>query len=309
MDLFPSIRLQKGELIPKVDRRIIPNIIQSYLEQKNYFEFSTYLIFALVYLFAISIPLHSYNNMSIYLEQILKLLQKTKFFLRYHIYILIKSYYKYYLIHKEKQIYPDLRVTCLKMYFIKIIDFLNDNLLIPNEEIMAIFNPFFTKIILKERESFKIKEEEKEIDNIINFKIENNKNFICFMKHCFTNKKAFKQKVMVEAALKEKNNCNIIIRTGVKELQPTVEIRIKDYSYSSDFFSTKKIYKLIQQTYNDFFDISNLDMSKLKIKNVRDIISNLILYGIELNKKEELIPLEFLIYTLYLFKNHEENIE
>ena len=308
MDLFPSIRLQKGELIPKFDRRNILNILLNHLEQKNYFDYSTYLIFALVYIFAISIPLYSYKNMLIYLEQILKLLPQTKFFLRHHIYILIKSYYKYYFIHKDKQIYPELRVTCIKMYFLKIIDFLNENLLVPNEEIMAIFNPFFTKIILQERESIKVKEDN-EVDNEANFKIEKDKNFLCFMKHCFTSKKTFKQATMVSAAIKEKNNCNIIIRGGVKQLQPTAEIRIQDYSYSSDFFSPKKVYKLIQLTYNDFFDNSNLDMSKLKIKNVRDVIANLILYGVELNKSHELIPIDFLIYTLYLFKNHEDNCE
>ena len=47
-------------------------------------------------------------------------------------------------------------------------------------------------------------------------------------------------------------------------------------------------------------------MSKLEIKNVRDVIINLIQYGLELNTNFEIIPVDFLIYTLYLFKNHEE---
>ena len=47
-------------------------------------------------------------------------------------------------------------------------------------------------------------------------------------------------------------------------------------------------------------------MSKLKINNVRDVIANLILYGVELDDNNEFIPIDFLVYTLYLFKNYEE---
>ena len=48
-------------------------------------------------------------------------------------------------------------------------------------------------------------------------------------------------------------------------------------------------------------------MSKLKVKDVRDVISNLIQYGLELNNQNnEIIPIEFLVHTLYLFKDHEK---
>ena len=48
-------------------------------------------------------------------------------------------------------------------------------------------------------------------------------------------------------------------------------------------------------------------MSKLKVKDVRDVIANLIQYGLELNSKnKELIPIDFLVHTLYLFKDHEK---
>jgi len=47
-------------------------------------------------------------------------------------------------------------------------------------------------------------------------------------------------------------------------------------------------------------------MSKLKVKDVRDIISNLIIYGLELNNQnKEMLPIDFLAHTLYLFKDHE----
>ena len=169
---------------------------------------------------------------------------------------------------------------------------------------IVIIKNFFGKIVNEEKEILNKKEDE-EIDNEANFKIDN-KNFKCFMKYCFTSQKFFKPKTMIKAAMKEFNNCNIFIRGGKKQLQPTVEIRIKDYAYSSYFFAPKKVYKLIQLTFNEFFDNYELDMSKLKINNVRDVIANLILYGVELDDNNEFIPIDFLVYTLYLFKNYEE---
>ena len=307
-ELFPSIKIQEEELISSIDRRSISNIIQNYIEQRDLIELPHFFIYALVYVFAISLPLHSFKNMQNYLDILIQKLSNLKLFLRHHIYILIKTIYKFYFIHKKNGVYPDICISNIKIYFFKLINFLTENLIVPNEEMMKILNHFFGKIINKERDSFSNKKG-KEIDEEANFEILNNVNFICFMKHCFTSKKVFKPNTMVKAAMKERKNCNVIIRGGKKQVQPTVEIKIRDYVYSSDFFAPKKVYKLIQQTYNDFFDNSELDMEKLKIKNVRDVIANLILYGVHLNSEEktkDLIPIKFLIYTLYLFKNHEK---
>ena len=184
--------------------------------------------------------------------------------------------------------------------------FIKKKLIIPNDEIMSILSEFFDKTINKENEINGSK-----IANINNnddkFQIEKGKNFICFMKHCFTSKKTFKSNTMIKAAMKENKSCNIVISTSKKKLQPTVEIKINEYIYSSEFFAPKKIYKLIQSTFNQFFDKDELGMSKLKVKDVRDVISNLIQYGLELNNQNnEIIPIEFLVHTLYLFKDHEK---
>ena len=50
-------------------------------------------------------------------------------------------------------------------------------------------------------------------------------------------------------------------------------------------------------------------MAKLKIKEVRDVISNLIQYGLELNQYKEIFSIDFLVHTLYLFKDHEKKYE
>jgi len=188
------------------------------------------------------------------------------------------------------------------MNFYILINFLKDNFLIPNEEMMKIFNHYCTQ---KEKDSLD-KKNLKENDSEADFIIEKNKNFIILMKFCFDNKRIIQSSEMVNSAMKVNNGNNIVIRGVKKQLNPKILIKIKDYSYSCEFFSPKKVYKLIELTFNNFFDNAELDMSKLEIKNVRDVIINLIQYGLELNTNFEIIPVDFLIYTLYLFKNHEE---
>jgi hypothetical protein len=316
-EIFPYLKLKGESLITLIDRREIFNSIQTAFSQKGFIEASNYLIYSLVYIFSISITLHSNISLNSYLERLIKIISKLKLklFTRQIVYILIKTFYKYYLIHTEKYLYPDLGVSSIKMYYFMLIDFIlkKDNI-IPDEEMLKIFNNFFSKIIYQERDSLNKKKNIEdfevkglELDEGNNFRIEIGKNFICFMKHCFTGKKAFKSSIMVKAAMKECTNSNIIIKTEKKILQPTINIKINEYIYSSPLFSPMKIYKLIQTTFDDFFDKAELDMSKLMIKNVRDVIANLILYGLELNSNEEILTIDFLVYTLFAFKDHEKN--
>ena len=315
-ELFPYLRLKEENPIGFMDRREILNTIQKTLEKKDLIDISNYLIYSLVYIFSISITLHSHKSLISYIERLIKIISKIKFklFTRQIVYILVKTFYKYYLIHKEKQIYPDLNCSNIKIYFYMLIEYvLKKNNIIPNEEMLIIFNNFFYKILFQERESLNQKEviedfedKEIEVEDENNFRIEKGKNFLCFMKHCFTSKKVFKPNTMVKVAMKKNTDSNVIIKTGKSCLQPTINIKINEYFYSSYFFFPKKIYKLIKSTYNDFFDKGELDMSKLMIKNVRDIITNLILFGLELNNNGELIPFDFLVYTLYAFKDHEK---
>ena len=237
-----------------------------------------------------------------YLEKILSLLTETKIFLRQNIYILIKSIYKFYIINKRKNIFPNLTFLSIRMYYYMLVNILIKNNIIPNEEMMSILEYIFGKLINQENDIIQIEQ----LDDESEFKIEKNKNFLCFMKHCFTSKKIIKPNTMIKAAMKETNNCNIIVRGGKKQLHPTVEIKIKEFSHSSYFFSPKKIYKIIQSTFNESFDNDNdeIDMKELTIQNIRDVISNLILYTRKLNKYLKFS--DFLIRTLYLFRNDEK---
>ena len=299
IDLFPSIRIQEEQPIIFFDRRYIINLIINTFENNNLISTQNYLIYALVYIFCISMSLYPYEKLVIHLENVISSLSRIKFFLRQFGYIILQTFFKYLTLNRERQIYPEMCISHIKMYYYMIITFLKQNNVIPNEEMMAIFTKFFGKMIFEERANvYKNQDTESEDD----FVVHRNNNFFCFMKHCFSEKEYYKSSTMIKSALKELNNCNIIIK-GKKTLKPTIEIKINEYIYSSEFFTPKKIFKLTEVSFNDFYENQNLNFSKLKIKNIRDCIANLIQYGLEL---KDLIPVKFLIQTLYLFRNYEE---
>jgi hypothetical protein len=128
---------------------------------------------------------------------------------------------------------------------------LKKNNIIPDEEMLQIFHKFFCKILPQERDSLNKNEVngdneviENQVDEGNNFRIEKGKNFLCFMKHCFTNKKIFKPSTMIKVAMKENTNSNIIIINGQKSIQPTINIKINEYFYSSFFFRQRRYIKL-----------------------------------------------------------------
>ena len=302
MDLFPSIRIQKEQPIIDIDRRYIINIIQNYLEV--HINKIHYLIYGLVYIFCITISLHSYYQINSYLAEIFnKSLSKLDYFLRQYGYIIIQSFYKYLMVQEEKQdIYPQLDVANIRMFYFMLINFLNQRNVIPNEEMVTLFFNFFEKFQEKSNISGKEK-----IGSDIDFKFKKNVDFFCFMKHCFCGKNYYKSSTMIKSGLKEKRNCNIIITLEKNiTLKQTIEIKIKDYIYSTQFFSAKKIFKLSEKCFNEFYETYNLDFTKLEIKNVRDCIANLIQYGLEL---DNIIPVTFLVNSLYLLRNYEEQYQ
>ena len=135
------------------------------------------------------------------------------------------------------------------------------------------------------------------------FSIEKGDNFFCYMKYNFSKKKIFSANTLIKHAIKENRNCNINIVAGKnKIIQPTIKIKINNYESEAELYTPKKLYKLIQSTFNDFFN-ENFDYKKLRIKTVRDVIINLIQFGEELNQNEKILPVSFLIYTLYFFKD------
>ena len=306
LDIFPYLKVQLSNTMSYINRNYLVETIIEYLENKKDV-ISTYdlLVFSSVYMLIISISLHSEKKMVKYIYDIINTLRFAELFTRYHIYTMIKTFYKYYLIHGQKE------YNSIKKYLLMLVNFLKDRLIIPNEEMLKLLNSFFREEY-KDKNKEEINEtilnesENKEDDKNIDLE-KDNKDILCFMKYCFTEKKMFKPSNMVNVALGEYNVCNIVIKTGQKNIQPLVAIKIKKYSDSAKFFSPKKIYKFAKSLYYEFYNKYELDISKLNVTKIRECIINLIIYGIVLDDDHRgLIPLDLLINTLYLLKDFND---
>ena len=303
LDIFPHLKVQLSNTMSYVNRNLLIDTIMEYIENKNDV-ISTYdlLVFSCVYMLIISISLHSYTKMTKYINDVINTLRFAELFTRYHTYAIIKAFYKYYLIHGKHEYYS------IKKYCLMLLDFLKDRLLIPNEEMIKLINSLLSKENKEkdkeeEKEEILIENSNKDQDKYIDLE-KDNKDFLCFMKYCFTEKKMFKPMNLVNVALSEYNVCNIIIRVKQKYIQPMVAIKIKNYSDSSKFFSPKKIYKFAKSLYYEFYNKKELDISKLNVIKIRECLINLILYGTVLNNNlRGFIPLDLLINTLYLLKD------
>jgi len=170
--LFPSNHFQVNDPISFVNKKNIIKLILDIFEKSNIIEPANYLIYGFVYIFAITIPLYSFKKIYIYLNILKTILVKLKLFSRQFVYILVKTFYKFHLIHKKEKIYPHFGLSNIKMYFFILInEVLRENFMIPNEEMMKIFTDFFSTIIYQERNNLTNKKGE-EIDEEANFIID-----------------------------------------------------------------------------------------------------------------------------------------
>ena len=319
IELFPSSRLQQADFITSFDRRCIKDIIQNYLINQNIIKTSHCIIYSIVYIFALTMFLHPFPYLLTYLCEILKSLDDTPFFKRFYINIIIQTFHNYYLINEKENLYPDMNLNNMKIFYFIIVNYLKQNGIIPDEEMMSVLSFFFGGTILQERENKNNNNNQinTEKNNTINdnnsnyqlicstpFQIKFKYNFFCFMKYSFQNNGTIKQRKMVKAALKEKRISNIIINTKKKILHPIIVVKIKDYIYTSEFFSPIKILNNISLIYTDFVENFNFDIRKVDLSSIREMIVNLIQYGIELNSVKA--PFDFLIYTLYSLKKIEK---
>ena len=91
-------------------------------------------------------------------------------------------------------------------------------------------------------------------------------------------------------------------------MQPKIYIKINEFTYQSDLYTPKKIYRILQSTFNDFFK-KDFDYKELKTKPVLESIVNLIQFANELNKTENFLPFNFLVFSLYFLKDFQNNKE
>ena len=123
------------------------------------------------------------------------------------------------------------------------------------------------------------------------------------MKYCFNGKKMFKSKTMIERAMLELESSNVVITIGEKVFNPQIVIKINDYIYKSKFYTPRKLYKESENMFEELFDNYDLDLNNSDINKLREIILNLIQYGLEL--KEIKFPVDYLMNTFYYLRNFE----
>ena len=300
LELFPSSRLQSSDFISSFDQRCIKDIIQNYLINHDIIKTSHCIIYSVIYVFALTMSLHPFPQLLTYLCEILKSLNCTPFFKRYYINIIIQTFHNYYLINAEDNTYPDMSIDNLKICYFIIVNYLKQNGIIPDEEMMSALSYFFGGSIFQERDTANKNNQRKNNFQLISntpFPIKFKYNFHCFMKYSFQNTGIVQQRKMVKAALKEKKISNIIINTKNKKLRPIIVVKIKDYIHTSEFYSPIKILNRLSLMYTDFFENFKFDIKKIDVNLLREMITNLIQYGIELNSVN--VPFDFLIYTLY----------
>ena len=311
-DLFPNLKIKEDRIIKIIDRRLIHQLIKNKLIENKFISSLNFLIYSLIYVVSLTITFHPFQQMVTYLLEIQKSLKLINFFMRDYIYTLIKSIYKYYLINRQSKKFPTMTLSHVKMYFCILANFIRQKFLVPNEEMMIILKNFFSEIIFQERKELNITDEEnKSKINILYNNISNNnedlyktKEYILFMKYCFSPKGIYKSKTMVDRAMEELGNCNVIIKNNKKISNPKILIKIKEYIYTCRFFSPQKLCKDAENLFEDLFDNYNMDFLNLNIQKLREIILNLILYGSEL--EDEPIPVGFLINTLYILRDFEK---
>ena len=318
-NIFPHIKKKENNnSIKNIDRRIIYQFIKNKLIEKKFISSTNFLIYSLAYVVSLTIHLHPFEQMISYLNEIQNTLKLIKYFMPHYIYTIIKSIYQYYLINKTTRKYPNMIVSHVKMYFFFLANFIRSQFIVPNEEMMFIIKSFFSDIIFQERKEINSLDEEdknKLNEPINNFNTQGpkkelsdvykNNSYIIFMKYCFNGKKMFKSNTMVERAMLELDSSNVVIKIGEKTFHPQIVIKINDYIYQSKFYSPRKLFKDSENMFEDMFDNYNLDAKYIDIGKLREIILNLIQYGIEL--KDTKFPVGYLMNTLYALRNFGEH--
>ena len=301
---FPSIKIQETASIISINTKDVINSIKFHLEDNNMLDNRNYLTFSIVYVLAIVLPLHSYLRTLELIETLSKSLTKLKYFMPHYVYVLMKTILKFYIIHKEQNIYPHFSVTNIKMFIFILINLFRKNLFLPNEEMMEILKLFFGKLIIQERA---VPAKNREDNDKNYFQIERNANFFCFLKYNFSKKNFYSAGSLITYAMQEKRNCNInILSKNNKLMQPKIYIKVNEFTHQSELYTPKKIYRLLQFAFNDFFK-QNFNYQKLKTKTVIDSIVNLILFANELNKNENFLPFNYLVYSLYFLKDFKND--
>ena len=216
--------------------------------------------------------------------------------------------YKYMLVNKKTNQYPNMAQNHIKMYFYLLVNYLRQSMIVPNEEMLILLQTFFkqdSELNVEGRDE--IFDDEDFIDPSDN----NPNNFQIYMPYCFNSKGIIPENKIVKFALKSKCNDIIIIENNIT---PKILIRVKGIEVISEMYSPIKLYQTSKNFFWKFFEREILDINILNQEELKKIMINLILYGITISQIIENqnsksffeIPYLFIINNLYQLLSEKE---
>ena len=300
--------LDSNKTINLINRRLISDIIEEELINIEIINNNGLLFYSSIYIFSMMLFLNDQTKTMNYLDHIRNCFSSLHYFKRKYIYIILMTCYKYMLVNKKTNQYPNMAQNHIKMYFYLLVNYLRQSMIVPNEEMLILLQTFFkqdSELNVEGRDE--IFDDEDFIDPSDN----NPNNFQIYMPYCFNSKGIIPENKIVKFALKSKCNDIIIIENNIT---PKILIRVKGIEVISEMYSPIKLYQTSKNFFWKFFEREILDINILNQEELKKIMINLILYGITISQIIENqnsksffeIPYLFIINNLYQLLSEKE---
>ena len=301
--------LDSNKTINLINRRLISDIIEEELINIEIINNNGLLFYSSIYIFSMMLFLNDQTKTMNYLDHIRNCFSSLHYFKRKYIYIILMTCYKYMLVHKKTNKYPNMAPSHIKMYFYLLVNYLRQSMIVPNEEMLILFQTFF-----KQDSELNVEGRDEIVDDedFIDPSEKNPNIFQIYMPYCFNSKGIIPENQIVKHALKSK--CNDIIIINENNITPKILIRLKGIEVISEMYSPIKLYQTSKNFFWKFFEREILDINILNQEELKKIMINLILYGITISQIIENqnsksffeIPYLFIINNLYQLLSEKE---
>ena len=288
--------LDSNKTINLINRRLISDIIEEELINIEIINNNGLLFYSSIYIFSMMLFLNDQTKTMNYLDHIRNCFSSLHYFKRKYIYIILMTCYKYMLVHKKTNKYPNMAPSHIKMYFYLLVNYLRQSMIVPNEEMLILFQTFF-----KQDSELNVEGRDEIVDDedFIDPSEKNPNIFQIYMPYCFNSKGIIPENQIVKHALKSK--CNDIIIINENNITPKILIRLKGIEVISEMYSPIKLYQTSKNFFWKFFEREILDINILNQEELKKIMINLILYGITISQIIENQNKKFLFEIPYLF--------
>ena len=222
--------------------------IQYYLDSHGLLKAGYYIRGSTAYLICLCFPFFPKSIFSFVLDKYLKSSKEIKYFQRHYIFIILKAINKYYQINKEKNIFPDMELKNIKVYYGIIRSHLEENSIILDEEL----DSFFKKHLDNNEEN--VKDDNNNQENKFKYNLDDF-DFESDLAKILKNYKAF-------------------------EKGKEINININNNKLKFEQIKLNQITELFQDIYlyYEFFLSKDFDIKNIDIKKLSGIAANLIMF-------------------------------